>query len=75
MENPCLNAETWPNFHNIDPWKNAFTNTPAGITTIDIRSLYPSAAVKKCLLIHLCSSLDVPDMTLKQYTKEQKIPQ
>jgi len=47
MENPCLNAETWPNFHNIDPWKNAFTNTPAGITTIDIRSLYPSAAVKK----------------------------
>jgi hypothetical protein len=47
LENPCLNSKTWPNFHNIDPWKKVFTNTPAGINTIDIRSLYPSATVKK----------------------------
>jgi hypothetical protein len=47
LENPRLNPESWPNFHNIDPWKKVFTNTPAGINTIDIRSLYPSATVKK----------------------------
>jgi hypothetical protein len=47
LKNPCLNSETWPNFHNIDPWEKAFTNTPSGIITIDIRSLYPSATVKK----------------------------
>jgi hypothetical protein len=65
LENPCLNSKTWSNFHNIDPWKKVFTNTPAGINTIDIRSLYPSATVKKCSLIHLCSSPDVSKMTLK----------
>jgi hypothetical protein len=47
LEKPHLNPENWPNFHNIDPWKKVFTNTPAGINTIDIRSLYPSATVKK----------------------------
>ena len=47
LENPRLNPETWPNFHNLEPWKKVFTNTPSGIVTIDIRSLYPSATVKK----------------------------
>ena len=30
-----------------DPCEKPFTNTPSGIVTIDIRSLYPSATVKK----------------------------
>jgi hypothetical protein len=47
LEKPSLNPETWPNFHNLEPWKKVFTNTPSGIITIDIRSLYPSATVKK----------------------------
>ena len=48
IENPNLNSRTWPNFAFCPPqWKKAFTQTPAGIQTIDIRSLYPSASVKK----------------------------
>jgi hypothetical protein len=47
LENPCLNPEKWPNFNNLKQWKKAFSNTPSGIKTIDIRSLYPSATVKK----------------------------
>jgi hypothetical protein len=47
LENPRLNPEKWPNFNNLKQWKNVFTNTPSGIKTIDIRSLYPSATVKK----------------------------
>ena len=47
LEKPSLNPETWPNFHNLEPWEKVFTNTPSGIITIDIRSLYPSATVKK----------------------------
>jgi hypothetical protein len=37
----------WPNFAQIEPWKKAFNTNPSGIVTIDIRSLYPSATVKK----------------------------
>jgi hypothetical protein len=47
---PLLNAQCWPNFANLPPVANnsqVFCETPAGISTIDIRSLYPSAAVKK----------------------------
>jgi hypothetical protein len=47
LENPRLDPETWPNFDNLKPWEKAFRNTPSGIITIDIRSLYPSATVKK----------------------------
>jgi len=48
IENPNLDSNTWPNFAYCPPqWKNSFTQTPAGIHTIDIRSLYPSASVKK----------------------------
>jgi hypothetical protein len=47
LENPNLNIKNWPNFHNLQPWEKNFTNTPSGINTIDIRSLYPSATVKK----------------------------
>ena len=47
IEDPMLNPNTWPNFKNIQPWKKAFCNTPSGISTLDIRSLYPSAAIKR----------------------------
>jgi hypothetical protein len=43
-----LDPKTWPNFYKLPThWKNEFTHTPSGIATIDIRSLYPSASVKK----------------------------
>ena len=44
---PNLDPKTWPNFNNISPWSNNFSQTPSGICTIDIRSLYPSACLKK----------------------------
>jgi hypothetical protein len=47
LEYPNLNKNTWPNFSNCIPWKKSFSNKPAGINTVDIRSLYPSAALKK----------------------------
>ena len=47
LQKPILKEETWPNFHNLKEWKNTFKETPSGISTIDIRSLYPSASVKK----------------------------
>ena len=47
MENPHLSPHHWPNFYNINPWSKQFNQTPAGISTIDIRSLYPSASLKK----------------------------
>jgi len=42
-----LNDTTWPNFKNINYSNKPFVEHPAGISTIDIRSLYPSATVKK----------------------------
>jgi len=47
LEKPKLDSATWPNFANIDGWKKSFDQTPSGISTVDIRSLYPSASVKK----------------------------
>lgn len=47
LQNVALNTKTWPNFNNIQSFENAFTNTGSGIVTVDIRSLYPSATVKK----------------------------
>ena len=47
LDNPNLDARMWPNFAQIEPWKKAFNTNPSGIVTIDIRSLYPSATVKK----------------------------
>jgi hypothetical protein len=61
---PNLNTTTWPNFNNLNQWKNSthhlktqpkytlptqkcFNELPSGINTIDIRSLYPSASIKK----------------------------
>jgi len=46
LDQPNLNANVWPNLQKCDSWKSMFKNTPAGIATIDIRSLYPSAALK-----------------------------
>lgn len=42
---PNLCPKNWPNFNNLTEWK--FDQKPSGISTIDIRSLYPSASVKK----------------------------
>jgi hypothetical protein len=43
-----LDPKIWPNFYKLPTeWKNIFNHTPSGISTIDIRSLYPSASVKK----------------------------
>ncbi len=41
------NKKIWPNLHSSNLWKTMFNEKPAGISTIDIRSLYPSAAIKK----------------------------
>ena len=73
LENPCLNPEKWPNFNNLKQWNKAFSNTPSGIKTIDIRSLYPSATVKKLPVNSLYSSPDAPYMMLKTYSKRQKL--
>jgi hypothetical protein len=47
LDYPNLNAQSWPNFFNCQPWKKSFNEKPVGINTVDIRSLYPSAAIKK----------------------------
>jgi len=47
ITDPRLNEKAWPNFKNIFPWHKNFNLNPAGISTIDIRSLYPSACLKK----------------------------
>ena len=47
LDQPNLNVSNWPNFDNIKNWKDSFVEKPSGINTIDIRSLYPSASVKK----------------------------
>jgi len=47
IENPNLDNDKWPNFANLNPWTKHFIEKPVGIATIDIRSLYPSATVKK----------------------------
>ena len=44
FDNFNLDHEKWPNFSAIKP--KSFHETACGINTIDIRSLYPSAAVK-----------------------------
>ena len=47
IDNPRLNPIHWPNFNTLNPWAKQFDQFPAGISTLDIRSLYPSAALKK----------------------------
>ena len=47
LDNPKLSFKSWPNFHNLQTWEKSFNETASGISTIDIRSLYPSASVKK----------------------------
>jgi hypothetical protein len=44
--NPNLDFQQWPNFSTIDFGTKSFNKTPSGILTLDIRSLYPSAALK-----------------------------
>lgn len=47
IERPNLDQHIWPNFHNCQPWRDSFNEHPSCLCTIDIRSLYPSAALKK----------------------------
>jgi hypothetical protein len=47
LDYPNLNSNKWPNFSNNQSWQKSFNEKPIGINTIDIRSLYPSAAIKK----------------------------
>jgi hypothetical protein len=48
MDRPNLNTTCWPNFSpTLLDWNKKFVETPSGISTLDIRSLYPSASVKK----------------------------
>jgi hypothetical protein len=42
-----LDPNIWPNFAHVQSEKKPFQNKGLGISTIDIRSLYPSASVKK----------------------------
>lgn len=44
---PDVNQLIWPNLTNQMAWKTQFNKKANGISTIDIRSLYPSAALKK----------------------------
>ena len=53
LNKPKLDGNAWQNFNNLKEWKNSFKENPLGISTIDIRSLYPSASVKKCRFISL----------------------
>ncbi len=48
-KHPNLCQKSWPSFFNGIDWSETkpFTEKPGGISTIDIRSLYPSASVKK----------------------------
>jgi len=47
LEKPNLSTIAWPNFFHCGEWTKQFNEKPCGISTLDIRSLYPSAAVKK----------------------------
>lgn len=49
LDYPSLCTKIWPNFANLrSTWKKGlFQTKPSNIVTLDIRSLYPSAAVKK----------------------------
>jgi hypothetical protein len=47
LDYPNLNPNKWPSFSNNQSWSKSFNEKPTGINTIDIRSLYPSAAIKK----------------------------
>jgi hypothetical protein len=42
-----IDKNIWPSFNISETCKKNFNENPAGINTIDIRSLYPSAALKK----------------------------
>jgi hypothetical protein len=53
LDVPQLDPLRWPNFHNLSSqWQKQFHESPSGISTIDIRSLYPSASLKK-LPVHI----------------------
>jgi len=47
LNRPEINETVWPNFKNISDWQNSFNEKGSVISTYDIRSLYPSAALKK----------------------------
>jgi hypothetical protein len=47
VDHSILDREIWPNFANLQGKNVPFHENATGISTIDIRSLYPSAAVKK----------------------------
>ena len=73
-----LDAQCWPNFANLSASftsnQNLFCETPAGISTIDIRSLYPSAAVKKLPVgTPLCYSRYTTEDYLKVKDKKRVI--
>ena len=42
-----LDVKAWPNFKNLNTEQKIFNELPSGVTVFDIRSLYPSAALKK----------------------------
>jgi len=47
LKKPNLCTKAWPNFLHCGEWEKQFNEKPSGISTLDIRSLYPSASVKK----------------------------
>ena len=67
IDRPNLNIVQWPNFSlsKID-WNKKFVETPSGISTLDIRSLYPSASVKK-IPVHI--PLFYSRFTIDDYAK------
>jgi len=82
LENPNLSRFDWPNFNlinewsthikknnlfQINQWKKPFNETGEGIITLDIRSLYPSAAVKK---LPVNTPLFYTRFTSDDYTKK-----
>jgi hypothetical protein len=70
-----IDPQVWPNFaninHHIHNHTSPFNESPSGISTIDIRSLYPSAAVKAIPVgLPLCFSRLIPE-DFEQF-KDQK---
>ena len=45
IQQPNIKPDIWPNITLTQPW--SFNELPNGISTVDIRSLYPSASVKR----------------------------
>ena len=47
LDSSNIDKDIWPSLHLAQPWAGKFVNKCNNIVTLDIRSLYPSGALKK----------------------------